>query len=409
MELADFYKELLAIDRPWQITKTEVDSTKSAVYIYLGHQKGVQFACPCCHKPCAVYDHQKGRIWRHLDTCQYQTYIKAQLPRINCSACGIKTVVASWSRSYSRLTDYLECHALDVLQTSQVIERSAVLLQLSADQLSYLIKKSVDRGVALRQACGQPINYVAIDEKAYKAGHHYVTILTDADNGRVLEVVADRTIESVRESYKSLNENQLATIKGISMDMWSPFESVSKEVAPQAAIVHDKFHLSAYLNNAVDITRRAQNKKLRQTANDLLKGTKYLWLTNRENLSLKETDLLDTILLDKSLKTVQAFQLKSDFKQFFKSRSPQEASDFFTTWHERVVSGGNAGLLKVATLFKGHLEGLTNYITHRISNGIAESLNSRIQQLKAKARGFSSPKAFRTAILFHFGKLHLYP
>ena len=271
------------------------------------------------------------------------------------------------------------------------------------------MKKSVNRGIGRRQAHGELIDYVAIDEKGYKEGHNYVTILSDADNARVLEVTEDRTIESVRKCYKVLNYNQLAHLKGISMDMWSAFASVSKEVAPQADIVHDRFHLSCYLNDAVDITRRAENKKLLKNDNELLKGTKYIWLKNTDNLSTKNKELLDTILLQLELKTVQAFQMKEEFKQFFEAQTIPEATIFFNKWFLKVADSNNVQLIKVAKMFKKHFEGLINYTTHRISNAIAESLNSKIQQLKAKARGFSSPAAFRIAILFHLGKLDLYP
>ncbi|HWQ32308.1 MAG TPA: transposase, partial [Blastocatellia bacterium] len=64
---------------------------------------------------------------------------------------------------------------------------------------------------------------------------------------------------------------------------------------------------------------------------------------------------------------------------------------------------------RVANMFKEHWSGLIAYLRHRVSNGLAESVNGRIQQLKAKARGFKSWFGFRRAILFHFGQLDLYP
>ena len=125
--------------------------------------------------------------------------------------------------------------------------------------------------------------------------------------------------------------------------------------------------------------------------------------------SVKFFPVVPCYCADKELKTVQAFQIKEEFKQFFNAQSKQQATEFFNNWQQKVVESKNVQLIKVAKMFKQHLSGLLNYITHRISNAVAESLNSRIQQLKAKARGFISPKAFRVAILFHFGKLNLYP
>ena len=56
-----------------------------------------------------------------------------------------------------------------------------------------------------------------------------------------------------------------------------------------------------------------------------------------------------------------------------------------------------------------HLDGLVAYIKHKITNAYAESINGMIQLLKANARGYQRFENFRIAILFHFGKLNLYP
>jgi len=50
-----------------------------------------------------------------------------------------------------------------------------------------------------------------------------------------------------------------------------------------------------------------------------------------------------------------------------------------------------------------------NYITHRVTNAVTEGFNSKIQMIKSCARGFRSFENYRVAILFHCGKLHLYP
>jgi hypothetical protein len=47
--------------------------------------------------------------------------------------------------------------------------------------------------------------------------------------------------------------------------------------------------------------------------------------------------------------------------------------------------------------------------TYPITNAVTEGLNSKIQQLKAHARGFRSFLNYRTRILFFCGKLDLLP
>ena len=56
-----------------------------------------------------------------------------------------------------------------------------------------------------------------------------------------------------------------------------------------------------------------------------------------------------------------------------------------------------------------NVQGLLNYIKHKLTNGYAESVNGMIQEIKTVARGFRRFDNFRVAILFFLGKLELNP
>lgn len=410
MQAEDLYKKILGIDLPWLITQIEIDDKTHHVTVVLNHAAFSKFPCSKCGTLCSVHDHQNERMWRHLDTCQYETYLKAAIPRVKCTTCGVHICSIPWAQSHSRFSELFECHAIDILQSCQVIERSALQLRITPDQLNYLMCKSVVRGLSLRQKAAIPIKKLAIDEKSRQTGHNYVTILSDAGEGKVLEVSEDRTIEAVKKVYNTLTIKQLESVESVTMDMWSAFETVTKQITPQADVVHDRFHLSGYLNNAVDITRRAENKKLVKNEDISLQNTKYLWLKNADNLTEKDKERLGEIIKNnKTPNLVMAYQLKEAFKRFFDCETAESATEFFKDWHQSVLNSQNTQLIKVATMFEKHFTGILSYIKHRVTNAIAEGLNSRIQQLKAKARGFKSAAAFRIAILFHFGKLYLYP
>lgn len=410
MQAEDLYKKILGIEKPWDITKIEIDDKSHHVTVVLGHAPFSKFPCSQCGNLCSVHDHQGTRLWRHLDTCQYETYLKAAVPRVKCGTCGILNASIPWAEPYSRFSELFECHAIDILQSCQVIGQSALQLRVTPDQLNYLMKKSVERGLALRQKASIPIEKLAIDEKSRQTGHHYVTILSDAGEGKVLEVSEDRTIEAVQKAYKALNTKQLESVNSVTMDMWSAFETVTKQVVPQADVVHDRFHLSAYLNNALDITRRAENKKLVKNDDVSLQNTKYLWLKSHDKLNEIDKERLNELIKsNKAPNSICAYQLKEEFKNFFDCQTRESATQFFKDWHQKVQKSQNTHLIKVAKMFEKHFTGILSYIKHRVTNAIAEGLNSRIQQLKAKARGFKSAAAFRIAILFHFGKLYLYP
>jgi len=191
--------------------------------------------------------------------------------------------------------------------------------------------------------------------------------------------------------------------------MWEAFKSATKTNLPETPIVHDRFHLAKHLNHAVDITRRAENKSLIKQKNECLKKTKYLWLKNPENLTKSKKEELDNLLRQESLKTVQAYQKKERFKDFFDCKDKKEATVFFNDWYQEVEKSEITPLIKEAKMLKKNLPRLLTYFKNRVTNAMAECKNAMIQQIKFKARGFKSAKAFRTSILFFCGELDLYP
>ena len=66
-------------------------------------------------------------------------------------------------------------------------------------------------------------------------------------------------------------------------------------------------------------------------------------------------------------------------------------------------------MAEVAKKLKRHLDNILTYLKHRITNAVAEGLNSKIQQVKSAARGFTKFENYRIAILCFCAKLDMYP
>jgi len=101
--------------------------------------------------------------------------------------------------------------------------------------------------------------------------------------------------------------------------------------------------------------------------------------------------------------------MKENFKGFFDSANIEDATNFIHQWFNNVHASSIDAMKKVALTLQNHLQGLLNYITHKITNSVAESLNALIQEIKFVARGFRRFENFRVAILFYLGKFDLYP
>lgn len=192
------------------------------------------------------------------------------------------------------------------------------------------------------------------------------------------------------------------------MDMWPAYMASAEKNVPEAEIVHDKFHISKHLSEAVDKVRRKENKALREAGDNWLVGTRQLWLFNQENLDDdRRSELMATMRDD--LKTGRAWAIKENFRHFWGYVYASSASDFFAGWYGWAIRSRLEPIKKVARMLKRHLGGLLSYFRYRLTNAITEGFNSRIQSIKSAARGFRQFANYRLRILFYCGKLDLLP
>ena len=148
------------------------------------------------------------------------------------------------------------------------------------------MRRAVARGLDRRQLEG--LRYLGMDEKSFGRGQSYITLLTDLDQARVLDVVEARTGIAADQLWQTLTPAQKEAVEAVAVDMWEPFIQSTHKAVPGADIVHDKFHISKYLGEAVDKVRRQEHKALLAAGDETLTGTRYLWLYNPEHFNRAE-------------------------------------------------------------------------------------------------------------------------
>lgn len=233
-------------------------------------------------------------------------------------------------------------------------------------------------------------------------------MLTDLEQSRVVEVVEDRTAEAAEQLWQSLTPAQKEAVEAVAVDLWEPFIHTIEQEVPEADIVHDKFHVSKYLGEAVDKVRRQEHKELMAQGDETLKGTRQLWLYNPQHFSPEQRSEF-AALKDLHLKVARAWAAKELFSKFWEYQEAGWARRFFKNWFGWVSRSRLKPVVEVAQMIKRHLENLLTYLKHHITNAVTEGLNSKIQSIKAAARGFRSFRNYRIRILFFCGKLNLYP
>jgi transposase len=401
--ISSHYQQLLGLPSSWKVEHVDLSLGEKRVVIELRH-KDKKVACPVCGEMCSIYDHTGEEKWRHLDTMQFETILKARLPRCQCPEHGIKTIQAPWASGSARFTLLFEAFILHLLEHGASVDGVRKLTRLSWHTVKDIMNRAVERGLQRRDT--EAIEYLGLDEKSFRSGHHYVTVLSDLSNGRVLDVVETRSVMATKELLSTLAEEQRTKVKAVAMDMWEAFRSATQNLLPQAAIVHDRFHISKYLNQAVDSIRRQESRQFGKTGTNPLIGSKYLWLYNPHNLNDKQKNTLDELLLHE-LKTGHAWALKNYLQRFWALPTAEIAEFFFEFWCKQVEQLNLQPLNKVKKLLQDHISNLLTYFQHPITNAVAEGLNSKIQAIKTAARGFHSFQSYRIRILFYCGKLDM--
>lgn len=110
-----------------------------------------------------------------------------------------------------------------------------------------------------------------------------------------------------------------------------------------------------------------------------------------------------------TLKAGRAWAIKDTFSAFWDYASPAWATKFFRRWYWWATHSRLAPMIAVAKKIARHFDHILTYLKHRITNAMMEGFNSKIQSIKANARGYRNFGNYRIVILFNCGKLDLYP
>lgn len=111
-----------------------------------------------------------------------------------------------------------------------------------------------------------------------------------------------------------------------------------------------------------------------------------------------------------SAPTASAWEIKELLRDLWHvTPEEEELAAYFKKWFWRATYSRQEPIRKAAKPLKRHWAGIQAAIMNGISNSATEGLNSKIEVIKRSACGYRNKDNFRTAILFHCGKLDLIP
>jgi transposase len=252
------------------------------------------------------------------------------------------------------------------------------------------------------------VRRIGIDELALKKKHRqYVAVIVDHDNQRVLEVLENREKATILAYLRcARKEGVLAHVEEVTIDMWASYAAVAREAfGASVAITIDRFHVMKNLQECLTGARRELQRQLSGPEREHLKGSRWLWVTNPENLTPEDQQKLQA--LKEQFPTLrQIADQREALRAIFEDRkiqSPSVGKQRLQRWVEQVEALGIQALAPFCKTVRNWLDKIANFFRSRSSNGRTEGLNHGLRAIIWRAFGMANFQNFRLRVLHCFG------
>ena len=394
----DIFQLALGLESPWSVQRCEFDPDEKRLDIHIDFVAGSRFVCSGCGRgDCAAHD-SKPETWRHLDFFQHRAFLHARVPRARCADCGVLKIGVPWARPGSGFTLLFEGIIMSLAKSMPVLNIARMIGEHDT-RVWRVIDHYVDKAVDEKDL--SQVRQIAVDETSARRGHDYVTLFADIARRRVVYVADGKSSETLDEfrTWLEGHGGRAHDVTDVSMDMSAAFIAGAKANFPNAAITFDRFHVMKLVNEAVDEVRRQERLR-----NPALKGTRYIWLKNVDNLTEDQVKRLAE-LEGANLDTMQAYQIRMNLQQLFAMNSVQTARRFLEKWNAWVRISELKPMIKAAKTILAKADDILRAIQTGLSNGFLEAINGRVQAAKRMARGYRSKRNLKTVIYLVAGDL----
>lgn len=380
----------------------KVVETADRIEVHLECKGRRHLQCGRCGTWARVRDRLAVRRWKHVPLWGIPVELVYRPARVCCPTCHKVTVEAiPWSQGKCRLSTGL-IWLLSVMGKLLAWEVVARLYGVHWNTVKAAVQQAVVYGRQHRQI--GTVLYIGIDELSRRKGHVYVTNVYDLTNKSLLWSGQGRDKETLRQFFQEHGEALQGCVQGVCCDMWQPYVEILERELPDAVLVFDKFHLIRHLHEAVDTVRRQEAARLKKDHPELLKRTRYIWLKNPENLTDKQKARLG-YLERLNLRTHRAYLLKESFRELWQYSRRGWAQRFLNKWFWWATHSRLKPMRDFAWLLRNHQDGVLNYFTMPITNGVVEGLNNKAKVISHRCYGFRTAATFILALYHGLGRL----
>ncbi|GAB6985747.1 ISL3-like element IS1557 family transposase [Nocardioides pyridinolyticus] len=336
-----------------------------------------------------------------------EVFLEADAPRVDCPTHGPTVRQVPWARHSAGHTLVFD---QQVAWLATQCSKSAIteLMRIAWRTVGAIITRVWDDTAAgLDFFAG--LRRIGIDEISYKRSHKYLTIVVDHDSGRLVWAGVGKDKATLSTFFDALGEERSKLITHVSADGAGWIAAVVAERCPNAVRCADPFHVVKWAGEALDEVRRQVWNEARADARTLrarraagkennssghakaLKDSRFALWKNPENLTARQQAKLAWIAKAEP-RLHRAYLLKEGLRLVFQL-PVDEATDALDAWIGWARRCRIERFVKLQRTIVEHKPAILAAIEHGLSNGLIESVNTKIRLITRMAFGFRSPDA----------------
>jgi transposase len=362
--------------------------------------------CGICGRPAPGYDQGDGRRrWRALDLGTIRAELEADAPRVQCAVHGVVVAQVPWARhgawhtrAFEDTAAWLACvtSKTTITELMRVSWRAAgsMIERVSAEK-----RAGADRMAQLRR--------IGIDEISYRKSYKYLVVVVDHDTGLLVWAAPGRDKATVGKFFDALGPQRSAQLTHVSADGASWIAAVVSGRAPQAEQCTDPFHVVSWATEALDEVRRevwnrarsgqpptGRVRKTGRATGDArdLKNARYALWKNPEDLTANQAAQLDWIAKTHPC-LHRAWLLKEGLRVIFKLKGhPRLAARALNKWLAWASRSRIPQFIELGRKIRHYRPGIEAALRNSLSNGLIESVNTKLRAIARAAFGFHGPE-----------------
>jgi transposase len=410
------WRSVLGVGKKTVVERVVEDEAAGVVVVHVRPVKGERGRCGICRCRCPGYDGGSGRRrWRALDAGAVRVFCEAEAPRVRCAEHGVVVAAVPWARHGAGHTRGFD---------DQVAWLAVVCSKVAVTRLMRIAWRTV--GAIVERVCAETdarvdrfagLRRIGIDEISYRRGYRYLTVVVDHDTGLLVWAADGRSERTLRGFFEVLGAERCQNITHVSADGAGYIAKVVTACCPQAVRCIDAFHVISWATSALDEVRRQvwrqasselgrrQNGAIRRPrghsdAHRRIKRSRWALWKNPENLTKPQADKLAWIAKTHP-RLHRAYLLKEGLRHVFKTAAdPAQALDCWLAWAQRCRI---EVFVELGRKIKRHRSEIEATVTHRLSNALVESVNTKIRLITRMAFGFHTPDALIAMAMLALG------